>query len=184
MTIRTTILCSCLLSTACGPGPGDTTDTAATTGGSSTGATTGSSGTSSDTTLTTGGMTGMTGTTGTTGMTGDTGDTTAAATTTATSGTTTDATSGTTGALFCEGIVGSQDCEALVAVASELSFETCIQCQGIPCGLDPECDGEFPCVDEAIVIQGCCSDRQCAGLSPFCGMFIGTNNVCVNNDDV
>lgn len=179
MYLRATILCSCLLTTACGPGTGDTADTAATTGGastssggSSTGAATGGSGTSADTTPTTGGMT------------GDTGATTAATTTNATSGTSTDATSGTTGAAACEDIVGSQDCEALVAVATELSFETCIQCQGVPCGKEPECDGEFPCVDDAIVIQGCCSDRQCAGLTPFCGMFIGTNNVCVNHDDV
>ncbi len=179
MIIRATFLCSCLLSIACGPGPGDTTDTAATTGastssgGSSTGATTGSSGTSADTTPTTGGMTGTT---------GDTGTTTAATTTAATSGTT-DAPSGTTGAPICEDIVGSQDCEALVEVATELSFETCIQCQGVPCGVDAECDNAFPCVDEAIVIQGCCSDRQCAGLSLYCGMFIATNNVCVNDDD-
>ena len=92
--------------------------------------------------------------------------------------------SDTTGAAACEAIVGSTDCAALVAVSPDLTLEECMTCQGAACGQEPVCDGQYPCVDGSIVLQGCCSDEQCAGLTLFCGMFIGTNNICVLDDDV
>ena len=92
--------------------------------------------------------------------------------------------SDTTGAAACEAIVGSTDCAALVAVSPDLTLEECMTCQGAACGQEPVCDGQYPCVDGSIVLQGCCSDEQCAGLTLFCGMFIGTNNICVLHDDV
>lgn len=161
MYTRATIACSLLLWAACGPGPDGTTDTTAT------------SGTTTGTTTPTTGATGeaSTGTTGATGET-STGDMTGTAGMT-----------GTTGAAACEAIVGSQDCAALVAVSGDLTLETCMKCQGSACATDPECD-IFPCIANAIVIQGCCADAQCAGLSPFCGMFIAPNNVCVLSDDI
>ncbi len=172
MYTRTTIACSLLLWAACGPGPDGTTDTTATSGATTTTATTG-------TTTPTTGATGET-STGTTGATGETstGDMTGMTGTTDATGMT-----GTTGAAACEAIVGSQDCAALVAVSGDLTLETCMKCQGSACATDPECD-IFPCIANAIVIQGCCADAQCAGLSPFCGMFIAPNNVCVLSDDI
>ncbi|MCB9751358.1 MAG: hypothetical protein H6713_15385 [Myxococcales bacterium] len=96
-----------------------------------------------------------------------------------------DSTAGTTGGGACMDIVGSQDCEALAAVSPDLTLERCQLCQGIACGQEPdECDGEFPCVDGAIVVQGCCADSDCEGLAQYCGMFTGTNNVCVLDDDI
>lgn len=176
MYTRATIACSLLLWAACGPGPDGTTDTTATSGATTTTATTGT------TTTPTTGATGET-STGTTGATGETstGDMTGMTGTTGTTGTT--GMTGTTGAAACEAIVGSQDCAALVAVSGDLTLETCMKCQGSACATDPECD-IFPCIANAIVIQGCCADAQCAGLSPFCGMFIAPNNVCVLSDDI
>lgn len=93
-------------------------------------------------------------------------------------------TDATTGTATCEGLAGSRDCAVLVAGSDELTLEQCEQCQGVACGSAPDCDAQYPCVDRAIVLQGCCEDEHCAGLSPFCGMFTGTNNVCVVHDDV
>lgn len=158
-----------LLASACGPGSGGSSDDSsggATSAGTSAGDTTA--------TPTTGSSTSAPGTTtdpdtgGTTVVTGD--------------GTTTDP-SATTGPQACEAIVGSTECAALAEVSGDLSFEECTACQAAPCGTDPICDGQYPCIDGAIVVKGCCSDAQCAGLTPFCGMFIGTNNVCVLQDD-
>lgn len=184
MDIRATIVFSCILLGACGPGPGSSTDTVTSTDPTTSGATS------------TGGATGDTTTTGTsgataptTGATATTDDTTTGAPTTTdtttTTGTTDMTTSTTTGGpLVCDDIVGSLDCAELVAVSGDLTMETCMKCQGIPCGQEPDCDSQFPCFNDVIVIQGCCTDEQCAGLSPFCGMFIAADNVCVLSDDV
>lgn len=179
--------CLLLLVAACPAGPGTSTgsDTGSDTG-TSTGATGTSGGSSTGALPTTSEAT----TTGdatsdaTTGALTDTGTATSdtTATTTTTTITTTD--DGTTGAAACEDIVGSMDCPALVAVSGDLTLEQCMLCQGATCGEQPECDGNYPCVDGKIVLRGCCTDEQCAGLSPFCGMFIATNNVCVLNDDI
>lgn len=154
-----------LLASACGPGSGGSSD-----GSTSVGDTTA--------TPTTGASTSAPGTT----TEPDTGGTTVATD----ASTTTDSTdpSETTGPLACEAIVGSTDCAALVEVSGDLTLEVCMACQDAPCGTNPTCDGEYPCIDGKIVLQGCCSDDQCVGLTPFCGMFIGTNNVCVLQDDM
>ncbi len=182
MIFRATIAGTCSLLLACGPGPGTSdggtasTDETTMTKGTS-GDATGSSSSTHETTPTTGGNTGTTGGTSTTGTSTSEGTSTGTETTSATS-------AGTTGAPACEDIVGSRDCAELVAVSGDLNFETCMTCQGAACGQVRECDAQFPCIDQQIVIQGCCSDDQCAGLTPFCGMFIAVNNVCVNSDDV
>lgn len=176
MDIRATIVFSCIFLGACGPGPGGSTDTVASTDPTTSGATS-----TGDTTTGTSGAT-----TPTTGATDET-TTTGAPTTTGTTTTgTTDVTTSTTtgGPLVCDDIVGSLDCAELVAVSGELTMETCMKCQGIACGQEPECDSQFPCSDDVIVIQGCCTDEQCEGLSPFCGMFIAADSVCVLSDDV
>lgn len=85
---------------------------------------------------------------------------------------------------LCEAAAGVTDCEVLVTLADELTLEVCTTCQGAACGTVSECDTQFPCIDGKIVVQGCCSDEDCAGLSLFCGMFIAVNNVCVLSDDV
>ena len=90
----------------------------------------------------------------------------------------------TTGSSDCESIVGVTECEALAAFSDDLTLETCQLCQGIACGQEPSCDQEFPCVDGAILLRGCCTDRECSDISPFCGMFTGVNNLCVLDDDV
>ena len=112
-----------------------------------------------------------------------TASSTEADTSTTTTTTTQETTSSTAGP-ECEAIVGSRDCEALAAVSPDLDLATCLLCQGIACGQEADCDAEYPCVRGAIVLQGCCTDDDCADLTPFCGMFIGTNNVCVLHDDV
>jgi hypothetical protein len=175
-----------LLLAGCGPGTGGSSDGGSTGGGTTaatdgatttTGAATGdgsggATGTSEATaTPTTGGTTGATSTT-TAGTTG--------ATSTTTAGTTTGA---TTGELTCDDVVGSLDCALLAEFSGELTVEECEMCQGAACGANQECD-EYPCVDGKIVVRGCCTDRECADLSPFCGMFIATNNVCVVSDDI
>ncbi len=104
--------------------------------------------------------------------------------TTTTAGSTTATATSTSGTSECSEIVGSMDCEALVAVSGELTLERCELCQGIACGVEPDCDIEFPCVDGVIVLQGCCADEDCEGLALYCGMFTATNNVCVLDDDV
>lgn len=158
-----------LLLTACGPGTTTTTDDpSTTTPATTTDPSTSTADTATDTTTDT--------PTTTTGP-----PDTSMATTTQTDATTTDP---TTGNAACEAIVGSQDCPALVAVSGELTLEECNACQGAACGSDPTCDGQYPCVDNQIVLQGCCTDEQCAGLTPYCGMFIAPNNVCVFSDDV
>ncbi|MBZ5709998.1 hypothetical protein [Nannocystis pusilla] len=177
MDIRATIVFSCILLGACGPGPGSSTDTVTSTDPTTSGATS-TGGATGDTTTGTSGAT--TPTTGATATSDDT--TTTGAPTTGTTGATTSPTTG--GPLVCDDIVGSLDCAELVAVSADLTMETCMKCQGIPCGQEPDCDGQFPCFNDVIVIQGCCTDEQCEGLSPFCGMFIAADNVCVLSDDV
>jgi len=155
---------------ACPAGPGTGTDADTSTGTTTTSA-------SAETT-----SPASTGPTApTTSTTDPTSTTDAPPTTSSTTATTTDT---TTGAAACDAIVGSTDCEALVAVSGDLTLEDCQACQGIPCGQDPACDGQYPCLDGIIVLQGCCSDEQCAGVAPFCGMFIATDNICVLSDDV
>jgi hypothetical protein len=157
----------------CGPGTDESSE-AGSSGG--TAATDGATSTTGGTTaVTTGATTG--------GATGTSGDstvtaTTDATTTAATTGTTTTATTG--GA--CE-IAGELDCALLVEFSGELTMQECEMCQGAPCGAVPECNN-YPCVDGQVVIRGCCEDSECADLTPFCGMFIAVNNVCVQSDDI
>ena len=112
------------------------------------------------------------------------GSSTASSTEGDTSSTSTGETSGSTAGQECAAIIGSRDCEALAAVSPDLDLATCLLCQGVACGQEAACDAEYPCVRGAIVLQGCCADGDCEGLAPFCGMYIGTNNVCVLHDDV
>jgi hypothetical protein len=116
--------------------------------------------------------------------TGETGGTTSESTGGTTSESTSDTTAGTTGGQTCDAIVGSDDCAALAEVSPDLTLEDCMTCQGAPCGQEPMCDQQYPCVEGSIVLRGCCTDAQCAGLTPFCGMFIGIDNICVEHDDV
>ncbi len=175
-----------LLGPGCPIGP-DTSDSGASTAGSTsaTGSTSGaptttnvattgdSEGTSASGTSTSGTSTSGTSTSGS----GTSGSGTSG------SGTSGTGTSGTTGVAACDAIIGSTDCMALVEVSGDLTLEECLTCQGSPCGLDPSCD-QYPCVNGSVVIQGCCTDAQCAELTPYCGMFIGTDNVCVKDDDI
>jgi hypothetical protein len=174
--------CLLVLVSACPAGPGTSTGSGtgtdgatSTTGGTMGGSSTGTLPTTTDATTTSQPTT--------TGATTDTGPATSdtSATTDPTTIATTDATTGVAG---CADIVGSMDCPALVAVSGDLTLEQCTLCQGAPCGQEPDCDSQYPCVGDVIVLRGCCSDEQCAGLTPFFGMFIATNNVCVLSDDV
>jgi len=169
-----------ILASACGPGSGGSSGDSSGDGTSATSAATSAAMSTGDTTSTptTGSTTSASGTT--TDL--DTGTTIVTDTVTTTDPT--EDPSGTTGPQACEAIVGSTDCAALAEVSGDLSIEECMACQAAPCGTDPICDGQYPCIDGEIVIQGCCTDEQCMGLTPFCGMFIGTNNVCVLQDDV
>ncbi len=67
--------------------------------------------------------------------------------------------------------VGSRDCDVLDEV---IPNEWCSTCQGLACDT-PECFF-FPCVDGALVVEGCNADATCAHLSSenqtiYCGMF-------------
>lgn len=152
--MRLALACCTLLAAACGPGPAGTTDAATTDASTSSGPTTAAPTSTEPPTGTT------------TGTSTDVG------------------TDATTGGSTCDAIVGSRDCAALVAASGELTLEQCEQCQGAACGAIADCDAQYPCVDGAIVLQGCCEDEQCAELSPYCGRFTGTNSVCVLHDDV
>lgn len=179
MKTRTMAIGWLLLTQACGPGgPGDSagSEGGSTTEGATMGGTTTSGGTSGTSAASSseGSATTDTPTTGATSGATTTGATTTGATVT---GTTTDAPA-------CAAIVGSTDCAALAEVSPDLSLEECMMCQGAPCGEHEQCDSQYPCVDGFIVLRGCCTDGQCEGLTPFCGMFIATNNVCVKNDDI
>lgn len=93
------------------------------------------------------------------------------------------------GPVLCEGnfectIPGSLDCAEIGACSIDLDEGGCTACQGVACGTVSQCDTLFPCVDGAIVVQGCCLDSDCVGVAPFCGRYIGTNNVCVLHDDI
>jgi hypothetical protein len=66
----------------------------------------------------------------------------------------------------------------------DIDAALCSGCQGLLCGQVDECDNLFPCIGGTIEIRGCCSDADCADLTPFCGQYIGVNNVCVSSDDV
>ncbi|MCA9662077.1 MAG: hypothetical protein KC486_27305 [Myxococcales bacterium] len=68
-------------------------------------------------------------------------------------------------------------------MSPDLTLEECETCQGAACDSDPLCD-QYPCVDGSIVLRGCCTDADCEGLAPFCGMYIATNNICVDSDDI
>ncbi|MBK8262462.1 MAG: hypothetical protein IPK80_14160 [Nannocystis sp.] len=112
------------------------------------------------------------------------GSTSAGSTSAGSTAAETTAAGSTTEPAACAAIVGSQECALLAEVSPELELAACLLCQGIACGAEASCDDQYPCVDDKIVIQGCCTDEQCEGLSPFCGMYTGTNNVCVLHDDV
>lgn len=183
MQLRVALVPCLLLAIACAIGP-DTTSGGGTSTGTTGAGTTGAGPTSAATTgsttdaVPTGSGDASSGGTGGTSTSGpaetDTGETDTGVATA----------SDTTGAAACEAIVGSTDCAALVDVSPDLTLEECMTCQGAACGQEPMCDDQYPCVDGSIVLQGCCSDEQCAGLTLFCGMFIGTNNICVLHDDV
>lgn len=170
------------LAGACTAGPG--TGSGGSSGGSTGGAssTGGSSGGTEGTASGSSGSSGATPTSGGSTSGGSTSGGTEASSggTEASSGT--EATTG--GVSRCEAAVGVTECAVLVKLAEELTEELCTTCQGAACGTEPDCDSQFPCVEGRIVVQGCCSDEDCAGLSPFCGMFIAINNVCVVSDDV
>jgi len=183
------LACTLLLASACPAGPDTASDGGTGTIGASSSSTatttaTDGSATAATTTTTTTTTTG-TGTTPPTGgateaSTGETGGTTLEST----GGATAESTGGTTGGQTCDAIVGSDDCAALAGVSPDLTLEDCMTCQGAPCGQEAMCDQQFPCVDGSIVLRGCCTDAQCTGLTMFCGMFIGVNHICVNDDDV
>lgn len=182
MKLHITLVACLLLTIACAVGP-DTTSGGGTSTGTTGAGTTGAGTTSAATT----GSTTDAVPTGSGDGTGHASSGGPGGTSTSGSGETDTgaATSGdTTGAAACEAIVGLTDCADLVAVSPDLTLEECMTCQGAACGQKPVCDGQYPCVDGSIVLQGCCSDEQCAGLTPFCGMFIGTDNICVLDDDV
>ena len=80
--------------------------------------------------------------------------------------------------------VGSTDCTVLADCSFDLTLEECQACQGAACDPGSMCGRQFPCKDGMIVIRGCDEDSQCADLSPFCGMYIAVNNVCVPSDDI
>lgn len=171
------------LAGACTAGPGTGS------GGSSGGSTGGASSTGGSSGGTEGAATGSSGSSGATPTSGGStsGGSTSGGTEASSGGT--EASSGgteaTTGGVSrCEAAVGVTECAVLVKLAEELTEELCTTCQGAACGTEPDCDSQFPCVEGRIVVQGCCSDEDCAGLSPFCGMFIAINNVCVVSDDV
>ncbi len=94
--------------------------------------------------------------------------------------------------LLCGGntectISGSTSCEEIAACSIDIDAATCNERQGEACD-DENQTGEFPCVNNELVLRGCCSDADCEGLLEgrrlFCGQFIGTNNVCVLDDDI
>lgn len=166
-----------LLPPGCGPGPDDSSSSSATGSTSTTSATSTATESESQSTSGSGSGSASSGTTQapTTGAVTSTGE--------ASSGTTL-GTDSTTGAPTCATIVGVEDCAQLAEFTPELTLEECLLCQGIPCGQEPTCDAQYPCVEGTIVLRGCCTDDQCEGLTPYCGMFIGTDNICVLHDDV
>jgi hypothetical protein len=83
----------------------------------------------------------------------------------------------------CESDVsGVRDC-AILDGKTGVSLELCTACQGTPCGTDPSCDAQLPCVDGNIAVVGCCGVNDCTGIAPFCGQFLGLQAICVDNDD-
>lgn len=186
MKIRAALVYSLLLAPAC-PFTLDTSsggDTGTGGGTGTAGSTTASAGTGSATDVVPTGSDGGTGHASSGGLSETSTGVATGETTVTSSGTTGETSDATTGAAACEAIVGSTDCVALVEVSPDLTLEECMTCQGAACGQEPVCDEQYPCVDGSIVLQGCCSDQQCAGLTPYCGMHIGTNNVCVLHDDI
>ena len=163
------------LAGACTAGPGTGSGGSTGSSGGSTGAASSTGGSSGGTEGTASGSEGSSGAPPTTS-----GGSTSGGTEASSGGT--EATTG--GVSRCEAAVGVTECAVLVKLAEELTEELCTTCQGAACGTEPDCDSQFPCVEGRIVVQGCCSDEDCAGLSPFCGMFIAINNVCVVSDDV
>jgi hypothetical protein len=92
------------------------------------------------------------------------------------------------GTLTCEygtcDITGTTDCAAIAACSGDIDEMGCNDCQGIACGQGSWCDDAFPCINNAIVLRGCCHDSECGDLGALCGRATGTNNVCVLNDAV
>lgn len=174
--VRTFVVISAasFLLSGCGPGPDDSSSSSAT---STTSTTSGATGSESQSTSGSGTGSASSGTTQapTTGEVTSTGEATSS---------TTVVTGSTTGAPTCAMIVGVEDCAQLAEFTPELTLEECLLCQGIPCTQEPTCDAQYPCVEGTIVLRGCCTDDQCEGLTPYCGMFIGTDNICVLHDDV
>ena len=168
------------LAGACTAGPGTGSGGSTGSSGGSTGAASSTGGSSGGTEGTASGSEGSSGAPTTSGGSTSGGTEASSGGTEASSGT--EATTG--GVSRCEAAVGVTECAVLVKLAEELTEELCTTCQGAACGTEPDCDSQFPCVEGRIVVQGCCGDEDCAGLSPFCGMFIAINNVCVVSDDV
>jgi hypothetical protein len=81
--------------------------------------------------------------------------------------------------------VGSRDCKVIAAASPDpATNEACKKCQNKACGT-MGCE-LFPCVDNAIVVQGCNDDEDCGGLpnAPFCGKYSAPDKVCVSQDDL
>src|SRR5689334_6646734 len=81
--------------------------------------------------------------------------------------------------------VGSRDCAVISAASPDpATSQSCSSCQGKTCGTTG-CE-LFPCVNGAIVVQGCNEDADCTALpnTPFCGMHSAPDKVCVTQDDI
>jgi hypothetical protein len=80
--------------------------------------------------------------------------------------------------------VGSRDCAVISAASPDpATDDACTRCQNMACDT-MGCD-LFPCVDNALVVQGCNEDLDCSALpnTPFCGKYSAPDNVCVKNDN-
>ncbi len=86
--------------------------------------------------------------------------------------------------LSCVDAIGSTDCAEIAAISSDIDVAGCELCQGVACGQLPPCDNQYPCIHGEISLVSCCEDSDCGGIAPFCGRYLGTNNVCVLSDDV
>jgi hypothetical protein len=77
-------------------------------------------------------------------------------------------------------VSGVSDCAYLAAHAG-VDLETCEVCQGAPCDT-PGCQG-FGC-EGVTVVRGCCTDQDCQGVTPFCGLHAAPHFLCVKDDPI
>jgi hypothetical protein len=82
------------------------------------------------------------------------------------------------------GFCANNDCRdcRIVFLNSQVSLDSCRQCQDATCIQQNDPCYQYPCVEGKHVIQACGCDSDCEGIAPFCGWRASIHAICQESD--